>query len=135
MTDTDPTLSKWERGERRRSILLAGATALLLAMTGLVLIGAFVMADLVDILHRRSPVIARIDAAEQRDECVGRIGSSFLAGVGELLDARLDEADDPTRDALALTRVQVARDALVLITDPDVDPCSVPLPIVHEETP
>src|SRR5687767_6040431 len=72
MTDLDPTLEIWERGERRRTLWIAFLVLVLLALL-------FVVTALAVILVRRSPVIARIDRAEESTKCVQVIEASFLA--------------------------------------------------------
>ena len=128
MTDTDTDLSAWERGERRRSILIGLLVGLVLIEALVIGALAFVTADLGDVLNRRSPVIARIDQSEAEDACRDMLEATFLAAVGDLIDASASPLDDPERDALALARLQITTAAITRLVEPDVDPCSIPVP-------
>lgn len=127
MTDVDPKLEAWERGQRRRGFAIAALVSVLALML-------LVMAVLAVILVRRSPVIARIDRAEAEDKCRDDLEAKFLTSVGQLIDRR---SETPERQAELVERVRTTTAALaVLAEDDNADPCAIELPApLPEETP
>lgn len=118
MTAFDPKLETWERGERRRSLMIGALFCVLVLML-------LVMAALGVILVRRSPVIARIDRSERETRCIEVIEVQFLSAVGELIDSRDLPADERERLRARVRATTVALTALA--EDVSADPCAVPL--------
>jgi hypothetical protein len=95
VTDTDdPRLERWETGERRRALYLALLAGAVLGQSLVIGALAFATWDLSDLLNKRSPVIARIDAAEADTECALAHKAVFLSAVSKVIvEATLEEGD------------------------------------------
>lgn len=119
----DPELSRWERGERRRSVYIAILAGVVLTQSSVIGWLAFGVNDLTSVLNRRSPVIERIDEAEAETECTLAHMAVFLVGVGGAIEGAVLEGGDPLDALPTIIAAEAKLDAIA----EGANPCELPL--------
>lgn len=120
MIDTKVNLAAVNRRERRMTFIIAGLVPAVLVLSLLVAVLTFQVRDAVDLLEGRTPVIARIDEAERRAECVDRLSLRYQRLTALVVSAAVTD-DEPTTAQIA---GELARFGALLDLALAGDPCA-----------
>lgn len=104
-------------------LFLVGVSTVTLAALGAL---TYAVVDLTDILNRRSPVIARIDDAEDAAACRDALQARFSEALGRLVLGATTPREERDPEALTLAAAEANRygELLGAVADGS-DPCAV----------